>query len=96
MNRRDFIGSAALGALAVPHDLEAADGDLGQRGGTVPAAIQALQPMTAGVVPIGDDERRARVAKAQRLMEEQRIDAVFMRGAPAASTTSACVSATNR
>jgi Xaa-Pro dipeptidase len=34
--------------------------------------------MTAGVVPITDDERRARIAKAQRLMAEQKIDAVFI------------------
>ena len=47
---------------------------------SLPAAIQALQPMTAGVVPIPDDERRARIAKAQRLMEEQKIDAIFMEG----------------
>ena len=36
--------------------------------------------MTAGIVPITDDERRARIAKAQRLMAEQKIDAIFMEG----------------
>jgi Xaa-Pro dipeptidase len=46
----------------------------------LPAAIRALTPMTAGIVPIADDERRARIAKAQRLMEEQKIDAIFMEG----------------
>jgi Xaa-Pro dipeptidase len=50
------------------------------RGDSLPAAIQALTPMTAGIVPIADDERRARIAKAQRLMEEQKIDAIFMEG----------------
>jgi Xaa-Pro dipeptidase len=43
-------------------------------------AIQALKPMTAGVVPISDDERRARIAKAQKLMAEQKIDAIFIEG----------------
>jgi Xaa-Pro dipeptidase len=36
--------------------------------------------MTSGIVPISDDERRARIAKAQRLMEEQKLDAIFMEG----------------
>ncbi|MEO7273132.1 MAG: Xaa-Pro peptidase family protein [Vicinamibacterales bacterium] len=94
MNRRNFIGAATFGAgaLALPHTLGAraaddvragADGlaDGGQRGGgNLPAAIQALQPMTAGIVPITDDERKARIAKAQRLMVEQRLDAIFMEG----------------
>jgi Xaa-Pro dipeptidase len=36
--------------------------------------------MTSGVVPISDDERRARIAKAQKLMAEQKLDAIFMEG----------------
>ena len=36
--------------------------------------------MTAGIVPIHDDERRARIAKAQKLMHEQKHDAIFMEG----------------
>ena len=36
--------------------------------------------MTAGIVPITADERRARIANAQRLMGEQKIDAIFMEG----------------
>jgi Xaa-Pro dipeptidase len=50
------------------------------RNDSLPAAIQALTPMTTGIVPITDDERRGRIAKAQRLMEEQKIDAIFMEG----------------
>lgn len=41
------------------------------------------QPRTAavsGVTPISDDERRARIEKAQRLMRENRIDAIFLEG----------------
>jgi Xaa-Pro dipeptidase len=34
--------------------------------------------MTAGIVPITDDERRARIEKARRLMGEQRIDALVL------------------
>lgn len=44
----------------------------------IPARILALQPMTAGIVPIADDERRARIEKARRLMIEQKIDALFI------------------
>jgi Xaa-Pro dipeptidase len=46
----------------------------------VPAAIAALQPMTAGIVPISVDERHARIARAQKLMAEQKIDAIFLEG----------------
>ena len=51
----------------------------------LPAPIRALKPMTAGVVPIGDDERRARITRAQQLMNEQKIDAIFMEGATSCS-----------
>lgn len=44
----------------------------------VPAAIRALKPMTDGIVPIGDDERRGRIEKARRLMAEHKIDALFI------------------
>ena len=44
----------------------------------LPPAIAALTPKTDGVTPIGDDERRARLARAQRLMAEQKIDAVLI------------------
>lgn len=34
--------------------------------------------MTAGIAPIGDQERHARVETARRLMAEQKIDALFI------------------
>src|SRR6185369_3116867 len=40
--------------------------------------IRALKPMTDGIVPISDQERRARVEKARRLMAEQKIDALLL------------------
>ena len=36
--------------------------------------------MKDGVVPISDDERKGRIAKAQKLMNDQKIDAIFMEG----------------
>jgi Xaa-Pro dipeptidase len=44
----------------------------------LPAPLRALSPMTAGVVPISDDERQARLARAQRLMGEQGIGALLL------------------
>ena len=76
MNRRDFLGTSVLGMASITEG-----GQNPQvRTDSLPAAIQALTPMTAGIVPITDDERRGRIAKAQRLMEEQKIDAIFMEG----------------
>src|SRR5262249_58046668 len=43
-----------------------------------PDLIQKLKPMTTGTVPITDDERRARIAKAQRLMGEYKLDAIYI------------------
>src|SRR5205085_12296248 len=52
----------------------------GAGGGEVPASIRALRPMTDDIVPISTEERRARIAKARRLMAENRIDAVVLEG----------------
>jgi Xaa-Pro dipeptidase len=41
-------------------------------------AIQALTPKTGGITPIADDERHARLARAQRLMTEQGIGALLI------------------
>src|SRR5262249_60507538 len=40
--------------------------------------IKQLPRMTKDVVPITDDERKARIAKAQRLTTEQKIDAISL------------------
>jgi Xaa-Pro aminopeptidase len=93
-NRRVFLRwSAAAGAgfgaaacTARPVHAQGATDRPGSGAGTdtpagqVPAAIRALRPMTAGIVPIGGDERRARIAKAQRLMAEQHLDAIYLEG----------------
>jgi Xaa-Pro dipeptidase len=62
-------GAAALGAAAPSADA-AAD--------PVPAPIAALKPMTEGLSPISLDERKARVARAQKLMAEESLDAVLL------------------
>ena len=44
----------------------------------LPAPIRALTPKIDGIVPITDDERRARIARAQALMVAQGIGAIVI------------------
>jgi Xaa-Pro dipeptidase len=82
MNRREFLGATAIGVGAAAAGCVA--GTTNSAGSSTssdtPEAIRALTPMRDGIVPIADDERRARIAKAQQLMAEQKIDAIFMEG----------------
>jgi Xaa-Pro dipeptidase len=70
MNRRSFL-TAALAGLARGQPSPG-------KPGALPEAIQKLRPMTAGVQPITDRERAARIEKARRLMRENKIGALFM------------------
>lgn len=45
---------------------------------SLPASIRALKPMTTGIVPISDEERRARMERARALMREHGIDAILL------------------
>jgi Xaa-Pro dipeptidase len=87
LKRRDFIrlsaGRASAGAALVyglssfmPHP-EGADGTPG-RGIPAGHSLDALKPMTGDVVPITVEERQARVQKAQRLMAENKIEAIVL------------------
>ena len=86
MKRRDFVKTAAVGggafALASCAGQTEAPAPGGPAADALPAAIAALKPMRDGIVPISVDERKARIAKAQKLMAEQKIDAIFMEGTP--------------
>src|SRR3982751_1065501 len=70
MNRRVFLITAAAGAARV------ADSQTP----SVPDVIRKLLPMTEGVRPITDDERRARISRARTLIGENKLDAVFLEG----------------
>jgi Xaa-Pro dipeptidase len=73
LSRRALIGAsgaAALGA-ALPARSRAAPPE-------PPSPIAALQPMTEGLEPIAAGEHRARLARAQALMAEQRLDALLL------------------
>lgn len=54
------------------------DADSMQQRVDVPEVIRNLRRMTRDVVPIAEDERKERIAKAQRLMGEQKIDAIYL------------------
>ena len=76
IDRRTFIQSsaAAIGSTAIVRPDHARE----EIADTLPPAIKALKPMTADVVPISDDERRARMEKARKLMVDNGFDALFI------------------
>lgn len=77
--RRQFLrNSLALGAAALPLSQLASAQAPANNSDTLPESMRGLSSVAAQVVPIGNAERIARVAKAQRLMAEHGIDAVFI------------------
>lgn len=78
VSRRTFVhASTAAGAALLNSDISAQ----GRSGGNpVPDSIRALQPLPNPAPPITDDERRARIAKAQRLMAEHGFGAIVLEG----------------
>src|SRR5262249_23738017 len=68
ISRRTFVQTSLVGAVAATQGRGT--------GNPVPASITALKPLPNPAPPIADDERRARIAKAQRLMSEQGIGAI--------------------
>lgn len=69
MKRRQFLTGFAGAGLAGAGIAAAAD---------APAPIRALRPMTAGMAPITDDERRARMEHARRLMVQNKIGGIVL------------------
>jgi len=75
MNRRTFISaSTALAALSRTSSL------FGQADAPPPASIAALTSMRDQARPITNDERRARIEKARRLMAEHKMGALVLTG----------------
>ncbi|MGH7516986.1 MAG: M24 family metallopeptidase [Gemmatimonadales bacterium] len=81
MNRRRFsrllaglAGGAALQPARAAHAAAPADPDPC----LLPDSIRALRPMTEGVQPIADAERRTRLERARQLMTEHRIAAIVL------------------
>jgi Xaa-Pro dipeptidase len=72
-SRRKFVQTTMMGAVAAVQTR-------GQGGNNVPASISALQPLPNPAPPITADERRARIARAQRLMTDGGIGAIVLEG----------------
>ncbi len=87
-DRRRFLylsaGLAGVAALSCgtekPEGAAGAAQQSGGPGSSLPEPLRSLRPMTEGIVPITEAERRGRIEKAQRLMKENRIGAIFMEG----------------
>ena len=77
MDRRHFVrrSTGLLGAAAVTPSLLGAQ----SAGGAQPSPFSSLQPLPP-VPPITDEERRARIEKARKLMTDNGIDAMFLEG----------------
>ncbi len=88
ISRRRFGGSLAalVGAGALtPRGLLARAGTPAADPCALPASIRALHAMTDDIRPIGDDERRTRLARARRLMADQGIGAIVLEPGPSLS-----------
>jgi Xaa-Pro dipeptidase len=82
-DRRNFLRASAgvMGATLLGSNLSFAaahDVDQIQQRIDVPDVIKNLRKMTAGIVPITKEELEGRIAKAQRLMTEQKLDAIYL------------------
>jgi Xaa-Pro dipeptidase len=81
MDRRKFVQRSAgvVGAaIAAPTLLDSSLA--GAQASATVGTGAALKPIGPPVAPITDDERRARIEKARRLMTENKIDAIVLEG----------------
>jgi Xaa-Pro dipeptidase len=79
--RRTFVQAStiAAGAALLGRDANAQRrGNDNSVGNAIPETIRAVKPLPNPAPPITDDERRARIAKAQRLMTEQGLAAIVL------------------
>ena len=75
LKRRDFL---SLSAISATTSLIAASCKLAEKPTEKDAVTGSLKPMTEGVLPISVSERETRMAKAQRLLNEQKIEALVL------------------
>jgi Xaa-Pro dipeptidase len=77
MRRRDFLRGTVAATAAASTALMLA-GRSAQAAPAAPGGLAGLTSMTTGAKPISVEERRARIAKLQRLMVEQKIGALIL------------------
>lgn len=75
VSRRQFVQTSAA---VVSTSAAAATFQRGGQGGDTPASIAALKPFPGKAAPIADDERRARIEKARRLMADNGMGALVL------------------
>src|SRR6266487_1943660 len=75
LKRRDFINVSALAATGLAATMGACATD---KKPEEKDPLSGLKAMTDDVVPISLEERKSRVAKAQQLLAENKIDALLL------------------
>jgi Xaa-Pro dipeptidase len=84
INRRNFLkmtaGAAGAYGVAGAAIKSAEAGQAAPKAAQKDTPIGRLKPMTAGIVPISDDEWLARMDRARRLMADNKIDAIVVEG----------------
>ena len=80
IKRRDFIRASAVGVgtTALATALNSCATPSKEEKAKTP--LDELKSMTDNIVPISVDERKARIEKAQRLMVENKVDAIYLDG----------------
>ena len=68
MNKREFLRMSGAAGITASLPVTALSA----------SSLNELEDITSDAVPIGVEERRTRVAKAQRLMREQDVDALIL------------------
>ncbi len=76
VKRRDFINLSALAAGSMVAGISACNTD--EKSNEKKTAANDLQSMTGDVVPITVEERQGRIGKAQKLLAEQKIEALIL------------------
>src|SRR5574338_871534 len=76
LKRRDFINLSALAAGSVVAGISACNTN--EKSTVANNGSADLKSMTDDVVPITLEERKSRIAKAQQLLGEQKIDALIL------------------
>lgn len=79
-SRRFWLGFAAEGGLLSALRSKPANAQQSKTRSQLPPAIAALSSMRHEARPISVEERKARIAKAQQLMTENKIDALLLAG----------------
>ena len=74
VGRRTFVKASAAAASAFAFTSPSS----AEQAGDLPPSIRALKPFPGRATPIADDERRARIEKARRLMREHGMSAIVL------------------